>query len=142
MYTAMQSTIRQFSPSDTEAVITLWKECNLVVPWNDSHEDIRIKCDYQPELFLVAEDVNGSVVGSVMAGYDGHRGWINYLAVSPDKREKSIGTQLMSAAEEKLKSLGCPKINLQIRSSNTGVINFYEKIGYKQDDVVCYGKRL
>ncbi|MBN4064960.1 GNAT family acetyltransferase, partial [Dehalococcoides mccartyi] len=93
------------------------------------------------ELFLVALESN-AVIGTVMAGYEGHRGWINYLAVDPEIQRGSIGSQLMSRAESLLKDLGCVKINLQVRSTNEGVLGFYDSIGYSKDDVVSMGKRL
>ena len=77
-----------------------------------------------------------------MAGYEGHRGWINYLAVSPDLQRQGIARKMMDEAETKLSSLGCPKINLQIRSTNTQVIDFYKSIGYSDDEVLSMGKRL
>jgi ribosomal protein S18 acetylase RimI-like enzyme len=77
-----------------------------------------------------------------MAGYDGHRGWINYLAVHPEHRRKGIGRQLMSEAERRLRAAGCPKINLQVRSGNASVIAFYREAGFTPDDVVSLGKRL
>lgn len=82
------------------------------------------------------------VVGSVMAGYEGHRGWINYLAVDPEVRRQGLGRRLMDAAESRLLELGCPKINLQVRSSNAEVLAFYDRIGFGRDDVVSFGKRL
>lgn len=94
-----------------------------------------------PELFLVGE-LNKQIVASVMAGYDGHRGWINYLAVQPDQQGKGLGGQLMSAVEQQLLNMGCPKINLQVRTSNLDVIEYYEHLGYVQDACVSLGKRL
>ena len=138
----MPITIRPFSTTDTDAVISLWKQCNLVSPKNDPVEDIRLKMEWQPEFFLIAENENSTIVGSIMAGYEGHRGWINYLGVVPEYRKKGIATKLMEAAEKKLKTHGCPKINLQVRTSNSDVLVFYEKIGFKSDNVVGYGKRL
>ena len=126
---------------DESAVIALWEACSLTRPWNDPKKDIARKLAVQPELFLVGTD-SGLVVGSVMAGYEGHRGWINYLAVAPDYQGSGAGRQLMDAAEEKLRAMGCPKINLQVRTSNTAVRAFYERIGYTLDDVVSFGKRL
>ena len=133
--------IRRFNQQDTDAAIALWRECGLVRPPNDPHRDIAAKLAFQPELFLVAE-LAAEVVGSVMAGYEGHRGWINYLAVKPALQRSNYGAQLMQAAEELLRPLGCQKINLQVRTNNTAVLGFYEKIGYKPDDVVSLGKRL
>ena len=137
----MKLEIRAFRPSDESAVVQLWKDCGLVVPWNDPHQDIKRKLKVQPDLLLVG-CLNGEVIASVIAGYEGHRGWINYLAVTPAHQRKGIGRRMMEEAELSLRALGCPKINLQVRSSNTDVIEFYKKIGFKQDDVVSLGKRL
>ncbi|WP_420631259.1 GNAT family acetyltransferase [Candidatus Leptofilum sp.] len=133
--------IRPFALTDSEAVITVWKACGLVVPWNDPHKDIARKMKVNPELFLVAI-ADGRVVGTVMGGYEGHRGWINYLAVSPNYQGRGIGRALMDNIEAKLLALGCPKINLQVRSSNRAIIQFYGHIGYHIDDVISLGKRL
>ena len=133
--------VRAFDPRDTEAVVALWTECGLVVPWNDPHKDIQRKLKVDPELFLVGTD-GGSVVSTVMAGYEGHRGWINYLAVSPQYRDQGYGRALIKRVESLLKERGCPKINLHIRKTNTEIIAFYEAMGYKQDHSLTLGKRL
>ena len=133
--------IRPFMEADQNAVVSLGRQCGLVVPWNDPVKDIKRKLAVQRELFLVAT-VNDDIVGSVMAGYEGHRGWINYLAVAPDQRRSGCGRQLMKTAEHHLRELGCPKINLQVRSTNSQVIEFYEAVGFTRDDVVSLGKRL
>ena len=133
--------IRLYRDSDREQVVALWKACELVVPWNVPEDDIALKLAYQPELFFVAER-DGRVVGSVMAGYEGHRGQINYLSVEPALQGSGLGRELMEFAEAKLRDLGAPKINLQVRSKNREVIAFYESLGYKSDDTVNLGKRL
>ena len=133
--------IRSFEPADEDHVIALWHACGLTRPWNDPHRDIQRKLSVQPELFLVATEKE-TLVGSAMVGFDGHRGWVYYLAVSPAHREQSIGRALMHEAEQRLIERGCPKVNLLIRSSNTEVIAFYRKLGYAQDDVVSLGRRL
>ena len=133
--------IRPYQSEDQEAVITLWKDCRLVVPQNDPVADIETKTRFQPDLFLIARS-RGRLVGTVMAGYEGHRGWINYLAVAPDLRRRGIGRKMMQAAEKRLRAVGCPKINLQVRRSNTAVIRFYRSIGFAEDDVISLGKRL
>src|SRR5579863_7669230 len=112
----MEITIRPFQPADEQAVIQLWRDCGLVVPQNDPAKDIARKLQFQPELFLVGEQ-NGQIVATVMAGYEGHRGWINYLAVSPALRREGIARRIMDEAEERLRALGCAKINLQVRTS-------------------------
>jgi ribosomal protein S18 acetylase RimI-like enzyme len=133
--------IRPIRPDETEAVVALWEACDLIRPWNDPRKDIERKLRVDPDLFLVAVE-DEFVVGAVMAGYEGHRGWINYLAVDPSRRRQGLGTLLMAAAERLLAERGCPKINLQVRSENADVIAFYGAIGYEKDDVVSLGKRL
>lgn len=133
--------IRPFTDADEDAVVSLWHACGLTRPWNDPHRDIARKRAVQPELFLVGA-VDGRVLGSVMAGYEGHRGWINYLAVHPDVQRQGHATRLMAAAEAGLLAVGCPKINLQIRATNAAVIAFYERLGFSDDRVVSLGKRL
>lgn len=135
-------TIRAYRASDDTAIITLWQRCDLTRPWNDPRKDIARKLRVNAEMLLVAEDDHDAIVGTVMAGYEGHRGWINYLAVDPDHRRSGIGRALMNEAERLLRAAGCPKINLQVRSTNRDVIEFYQRIGYVIDDVVSMGKRL
>jgi ribosomal protein S18 acetylase RimI-like enzyme len=133
--------IRPYHPEDEKAVIDLWRRCGLVVPWNNPARDIERKLAVNPEWFLLGE-MEERIVASCMAGYEGHRGWINYLAVDPAFQRRSIGTRMMAAAERLLEAAGCPKINLLVRSSNAAVINFYDKLGYRQDEAVCLGKRI
>lgn len=133
--------IRPFQPTDEDAVIELWRKCDLVRPQNDPRKDIARKRAVQPDMFLVALK-DGAIIGSVMCGYEGHRGWINYLAVDPACRLRGTGRQLMKEAERILLATGCPKINLQVRSSNQEVIAFYHAIGFAVDDVVSMGRRL
>lgn len=134
--------IRSFRPADTDAVVALWEAAGLTRPWNDPRKDIERKLAVQPELFIVAEDEHGRIVGCVMAGYDGHRGWMNYLATRPDARGEGIGRALVEHTERSLNDLGCPKVNLQVRTSNAGVVEFYRHLGYEVDDTVALGKRL
>lgn len=133
--------IRSYQESDQAAVVQLWRDCGLVVRWNDPAKDIHRKLAVQRDMFLVGL-LGSRLVAAVMAGYQGHRGWINYLAVAPDCRKSGYGRRMMAEAEACLRALGCPKINLQIRNSNTDVIEFYDRIGYSVDDVVSMGKRL
>lgn len=133
--------IRPYQESDEDTVIALWSECGLTRPWNDPRRDIARKMTEQPELFLVVVDQQ-EVVATAMIGFDGHRGWVYYLAVAASHRHQSIGRKLMSQAEYLLTERGCPKISLMVRSSNASVIEFYRKLGYVQDDVVTLGRRL
>ena len=133
--------IRPFQSADEKAVVALWRQCDLVRPWNDPHKDIARKLRVQPDLFLVGV-LDGRIVASVMAGYEGHRGWLNYLAVAPEFQRRGLARALVTEAERLLREAGCPKINLQVRTSNTGVIEFYCRLGYSVDNVVSMGKRL
>ncbi len=133
--------IRSFEDKDEAAVIQLWKDCGLTTPSNDPTLDIQRKKKVQRDMFLVAEE-NGQVIGTVMAGYDGHRGWINYLAVAPERQRSGLGRELMEKAELLLKAAGCPKINLQVRTTNAEAKAFYERIGFHEDAVTSFGKRL
>ncbi len=133
--------IREFCANDTEQVVSLWGECGLVVPQNDPLKDIERKLAVDPDLFLVGVCKN-RIVATVMGGYEGHRGWINYLAVSRSEQRKGYGQQIMQSVEARIKAKGCPKINLLVRSSNERVIAFYSAIGYGNDNVVGLGKRL
>ncbi|WP_104204074.1 GNAT family acetyltransferase [Billgrantia saliphila] len=133
--------IREFSEADRQAVITLWQDCGLTRPWNDPNKDIDRKLTVQPELFLVGE-LEGRLIASAMAGFDGHRGSIYYLAVDPRHQHKGYGLTLMARVEKMLQAMGCPKLNVIVRSSNEEVSAFYGRLGYSTDDVVCIGKRL
>ena len=133
--------IRVFQTSDESEVIQLWRRAGLIRSWNNPHMDIIRKLKVQSQWFLVVEQ-NQKISASIMAGYDGHRGWINYLAVDPISQGSGIGRKLMEHAEQLLLGYGCPKVNLQIRRGNREVIEFYEKLGYREDDVVSYSKRL
>lgn len=122
-------------------VIELWKECGLVVPQNNPSKDIDRKLSVDPDLFLVGR-LGESVIATVMGGYEGHRGWINYLAVKPSHQRRGYGQAIMKAVEALIQQKGCPKINLQVRATNQAVIEFYSAIGYSNDNVVGLGKRL
>ena len=137
-----QCIIRPFELKDKESVVELWKICRLTRPWNNPEKDIERKLNVQSEMFLVLE-IEGSIVGSVMAAYDGHRGVINYLAVHPGYQKKGYGKILMTHVEQELLNKGCPKINLLVRSDNLNVKRFYKGLHYdEQDDVKVFGKRL
>ncbi len=134
--------LRRFHPDDTESVVALWESIGLTRPWNDPRKDIARKLEVQPELFVVAVDEQDRILGTVMAGYDGHRGWMNYLAAAPNSRGLGIGRSLVEHVEEALRLRGCPKVSIQVRSSNAQVVEFYEHLGYRVDDTIDLGKRL
>ena len=133
--------IRPFQTEDEDALVALWKMCELTVPWNNPHKDIARKLQVQPELFLVGI-LDSSLIATVMGGYEGHRGWINYLAVHSDFQGKGYGQEIMNSVETGLREMGCPKINLQIRTGNNKIASFYQKLGFTNDHVVSMGKRL
>ncbi|MBD8585204.1 GNAT family N-acetyltransferase [Frigoribacterium sp. CFBP 8766] len=157
--------IRPFAPADTEAVVALWHECGLTRPWNDPHRDIERKLAVQPELFLVGTELvepgaadgdgvaesdgtggGGSpeevVVATAMAGHEGHRGWLWYVAVAPGHRGGGRARQIVAEAERLLTEAGCPKVMLMVRSGNDAAATTWGSLGYEADDVVVYGKRL
>jgi ribosomal protein S18 acetylase RimI-like enzyme len=133
--------IRSFNADDQKDVIELWSQCGLAVPQNNPERDIERKLKVNPEWFLVGE-LEDRIVATCMVGYEGHRGWINYLVVSPRYRKQGFATRMMQKAEKILRSAGCPKINLQVRTSNKDVIEFYKSVGFSKDDVTSMGKRL
>ncbi|MCC3702996.1 GNAT family acetyltransferase [Rouxiella badensis] len=133
--------IRVFKQEDFEEVLTLWERCDLLRPWNDPELDIERKLNHDPELFLVAE-VSGVVAGTVMGGYDGHRGSAYYLGVHPEYRGRGIANALMNRLEKKLIARGCPKIQLMVRAENDAVISMYEKLDYEVVESISLGKRL
>ena len=133
--------IRPFQEGDEEAMVSLWNICKLTVPWNNPHKDIARKLKVQAELFLLGY-LEDKLIASVMGGYDGHRGWINYFAVHPDFQARGYGKQLMDNVENGLRELGCPKINLQIREGNDKVLTYYQKLGFVEEKRINMGKRL
>jgi ribosomal protein S18 acetylase RimI-like enzyme len=134
--------VRAYREADEEQVVALWNEVfGYEQARNDPLLDVRRKRDAQPEFFLLAEE-GGRVVGTVMGGYDGHRGWAHRLAVDPAQRRRGIGEALMRHLEAELDAAGCPKLNLQVRSDNAEVVAFYRRIGYAVEERVSLGKEL
>jgi GNAT superfamily N-acetyltransferase len=133
--------VRPFEERDEAAVVALWRRCGLVTPWNDPHADVERKLRVQRELFLVGH-VGGELIASVMAGFDGHRGWLNYLAVDPRYRRRGYGRRLVMWAEDALHRRGCPKVNVQVRAGNREALGFYQRCGFTVDEVVCLGRRF
>ncbi len=137
----MKLDIQPFSPAHTDDVVELWQEIDLIRPWNDPVKDIQRKMDEDPNTFYIGL-IDGEVVASCMAGYDGHRGWIYYLAVKVKYQKRGFAKALIIHAENELKKLGCPKIELMVREDNTDVIRFYKRLDYKDDPVIVLSKRL
>ncbi len=137
----MDLVLRSYRPGDREALVALWSICELTRPWNNPHRDIDRKLARDGDNLLVLEEDN-QLIGSVMVGYEGHRGWVNYLAVHPDHQRQGLGRLLMDEAERRLRDLGCAKVNLQVRTSNETARVFYRQIGYTFDEAVSFGKRL
>lgn len=133
--------IRPYQTSDEKKVIQLWIDCKLVAPQNNPIRDIQRKLRVNPEWFLVGE-LDKNIIASCMAGYEGHRGWINYLAVAPSFQKKGYADEIMQRAEKLLSDAGCPKVNLQVRASNSAVIAFYKSIGYTVEERISMAKRL
>ena len=140
--TTVELSIRAYNESDEAQVIQLWGEVFPNNPsWNVPKDDIERKLTVQRELFLVGE-LEGRIVATVMAGFDGHRGWVHLVAVALEHRNNGFGRAMMLDAEKRLEEIGCTKINLQVRATNQGVISFYEKLGYSVEERVSMGKRL
>jgi ribosomal protein S18 acetylase RimI-like enzyme len=133
--------IRTYKPEDERAVIELWNKCDLVRPWNNPRLDIARKLKVNPELFLCGI-LENKVIVTAMGGYEGHRGWVNYLAVNPAFQRQGLGRRMMQEIEKRLVDRGCPKLNLQVRNGNRSALEFYNKIGYKDDNVISLAKRL
>ncbi len=137
----MTPSIIPYSNQYQTAVIDLWRQCNLTVPSNDPVEDIKKKIDFQPALFFIAL-LFDQVIGSIMVGYEGHRGWINYLAVLPTFQKQGYGKLLIIKAVTELRKMGCVKVNLQIRPDNLQAIGFYQHLGFKQEERISMSLRL
>ncbi|HEX5678248.1 MAG TPA: GNAT family acetyltransferase [Alcanivorax sp.] len=133
--------VRPFEESDRMDAVSLWEACGLTRPWNNPDKDISRKLAVQPELFFIGE-LGGKLIATAMAGYDGHRGSVFYLAVSPAYQRCGFGKLMMKHIEDELESVGCPKLSIIVRSSNEKVLSFYRALGYTTDDVISTGKRL
>ena len=134
--------IRPYAESDESGVVELWRVVFPDAPeWNDPAGDIQRKLVVQRDLFLVASS-RSRIIGTAMGGYDGHRGWIYYVAVHPGCRMRGVGTALVAAVEQGLMGMGCPKVNLQVRASNGEAVRFYHRQGYSVEERVSMGKRL
>lgn len=137
----MPVVLRPLRDADVEQVVSLWHATGLTRPWNDPQRDIARARAVWPDLLVVAVD-GDDVVGTVMAGYDGHRGWLYYLATASERRGEGIGRMLVADAERRLEGLGCPKVMLMVREGNDAVADFYDALGYARDATSVLGKRL
>lgn len=133
--------IRVLDPARADEAIALWEACELTRPWNDPRSDLERALEGPASTILAA--LEGDVlVGTAMVGYDGHRGWVYYVASDPDRRHLGIGRALMRASEEWLVERGAPKIQFMVRTTNTPVLDFYSRLGYEVQDCVVLGRRL
>lgn len=135
--TAIESAVS----ADAAAVVALWRACGLTRPWNDPQADLDLALKTVGATVLVARTAVG-IAGSVMVGFDGHRGWVYYLAVLPDRRGGGLGRALMAAAEDWLRARGAPKIQLMVREDNHAALGFYESLGLERQKVVTLGRFL
>jgi len=133
--------IRDFREADRAALIALWGACALIRPWNDPNADIDRAVTSRDAAILVGT-VDDLVVAGVMVGHDGHRGWIYYLAVSPDRKARGHGREMMAEAELWLTSRGAPNVQLMVRGENQHAAAFYDALGYERQDVTVLGKWL
>ena len=134
-------TIRPYSETDLNSIVSLWEICELSIPWNDPVKDIERKLTVQRELFLLLEK-DGEILGSVMGGYDGHRGNVYYFGVHPEHQGKGYGKLLLKTLEIGFLKLKCPKVNILIRNTNLDVKEFYNGMGYEDHNSISVGKRL
>ena len=138
--------IRVFDEQDTQDVLALWAQAfpeyaTPGKPQRDPRLSIRNKLAMQPEFFFVGV-LEERLIGTVMVGYDGHRGWMYSLAVAEDERGNGYARALVEHAERALAAIGCPKLNLQVMANKPETRAFYAKLGYQMDEVVSFGKRL
>jgi len=127
--------IGELRPDETEAAVALWDACGLTRPWNDPRADIRLALASPASAILAGRD-GDRLLATAMVGCDGHRGWVYYLAVAPDRRGEGWGARLMTAAEDWLRERGAPRLNLMVRAGNEAVRGFYAARGYRTSDVV------
>ena len=138
----MPITIRSATPEDEQAVVALWRACDLVAPYNDPAADFRFARAGACSDVLVAEDATARITATTMVGHDGHRGWLYYVATSPETRGTGAGRQIVAAAEAWLRERGVVKAQLLVRETNTGVIAFYEHLGFETAPRTVMGKWL
>jgi ribosomal protein S18 acetylase RimI-like enzyme len=129
-------------PEHASTAVALWHEAGLTRPWNDSERDLALAMRGPASTVLTAVTDGGELVGTAMVGHDGHRGWVYYLAVTPALTSTGVGRALMDACEQWVRDAGIPKIQLMVRSTNLATVDFYQHLGYTQDDVTVLSRRL
>ena len=137
----MNDSVCEACAGDAAAVIALWEACGLTRPWNDPRDDYATALDGLTSTILIIRD-GDAVVGSIMVGFDGHRGWVYYLAVAAAHRLHGHGRVLMAAAEAWLRTRGAPKMQLMVRDSNVAALGFYAALGFERQELVALGKFL
>lgn len=138
----MVTTIARANAGDVDGVVALWRACGLTRPWNDPTRDFNDALQNETSTVFVAKDDSGRIAGSVMVGYDGHRGWVYYLGVLPEARGNGLGGDLVGSAEAWLIEVGAPKVQLMVRASNTAALGFYSRLGYVDQDCIVLGRRF
>jgi ribosomal protein S18 acetylase RimI-like enzyme len=133
--------IADIADADVATVIALWQACGLTRPWNDPTADIALARRRPNSTILIGRD-DGAIVATAMVGYDGHRGWVYYVATDPDRRAKGYGRAIMNAAEDWLRAAGVPKLQLLVRPENSGVAAFYQSIGFGEQQILFFTKWL
>ena len=133
--------IIELGSRDADAAVALWQACGLTRPWNDPYSDFQRAQEGDSSAVLGLYD-GAALIGTAMVGVDGHRGWVYYVASAPDRRGEGIGRELMKAAEDWVEARGMPKVQLMVRRSNTTVVDFYEALGYEEQDCVVLGRRF
>ena len=134
--------IREFHLADYGDVVDIWKRAGLILRPGDELDGVKVKLQRDPDLFLVAEE-NGEIVGVVMGAWDGRRGWINHLAVAPNRQRQGIGRALIEELEKRLLEKGAKKVNAQIYRWNTKSFDFFKSVGYEvHSDLVMIGKHI
>jgi ribosomal protein S18 acetylase RimI-like enzyme len=141
MLTTAAVEIGELCEAEIESAVALWREAGLLRPWNDPRADIRLALG-GPSSAVLAARVEARLAATAMVGWDGHRGWLYYLAVARDLQRRGIGARMVKAAEDWLAARGAPKLNLLVRAENDAVVGFYESLGYRRSDTIMLQRVL
>jgi ribosomal protein S18 acetylase RimI-like enzyme len=141
LHRALIPAIAEATAGDRDAVVALWRACGLTRPWNDPEADFMLALESEASAVLVAR-AGAAIDGAAMVGFDGHRGWVYYLAVAPEHRGTGLGRALMAAAEQWLRARGAPKLQLMVRADNVAALDFYAALGLERQEVVTLGRFL